>query len=60
MLPVYEWRPRLDIVKQVGVIAHFFELHEHVQELNFVQRLSDTVHNVDVAAQDALVQLLLN
>jgi len=31
---VFEGRARFNAVKEVGVVAYFFELHQHVEELN--------------------------
>lgn len=60
MVPVDEWRSRLHIVEEVRVIANLFELHQNIEQLYFILGLSLTIYNVDVTAQNTLVELLLH
>lgn len=44
-------RARLRAIKQVGVVAAFPELHQHVQQTHFVH-LTSRVQNVNILHQD--------
>jgi len=50
VVSVHERRPRLNIIEQVRMIAHFLQLHQNVQQLNFVLSLALTINHVDIAA----------
>lgn len=50
VVSVHERRPRLNIIEQVRMIAHFLQLHQNIQQLYFVLSLALTINHVDVAA----------
>ena len=58
MIPIDEWRSRLNLVKQVRVIAHLLQLHEHIEELNSILG-PHAIHSCNVSCDDFLVELLL-
>lgn len=60
MISVNKWRPRLHIIEQVRVIADFLQLHQNIEQLNFVLPLGLTINHVDIARQDVLVKLFLH
>ena len=53
MVTIYERWTRFNLVKQVGVITHLFELHEDVQKLYPI------LITISVSSDDVLVELLL-
>jgi hypothetical protein len=49
VVAVQEGRAWLYIVEQVGVVANLFQLHQHIEQFDFVLSLALTVYNVNVA-----------
>ena len=58
VVAIDERRTGFYLVKQVGVVAHLFELHENIQELNPIFA-SHAIDSGDVSRDDLLVKLLL-
>ena len=58
VITIQKRRSRLNILEKVRMIAHFLELHEHVQQLDAVFAVV-IVDCGDVAGDDLLVKLLL-
>lgn len=60
MISVDVGRSWLHIIEQVRVVANFLELHQNIEQLNFVLTLGLTIYYVDVTGQDVLVKLFLH
>ena len=58
VVAVNEWRARLHLVEEVGMVAHLLELHEDIQKLNPILA-AHAVDCFDIACDDSLVELLL-
>jgi len=59
VIPINKRRSRFDFVKKIRVIAHLFELHKDVEELNSVFA-ADAIDLIDISCYDPFVELFLN
>ena len=58
VITINKWRSRLNLVKQVRVITHLFELHEHIEELDSILR-THSIDSGNISSDDFFVKLLL-
>ena len=58
VITINKWRSRLNLVKQVRVITHLLELHEHIEELDSILR-THSIDSGNISSNDFFVELLL-
>ena len=52
MLPIFKWWPRLHLVKEVWMVAYFFQLHKNVKKFDF---FTNAINHIDIASEDVLI-----